>query len=77
MQNDPCPKKQKNVFFDLLLQKMSGQPSATTKISLSKHPILPLFQRYAKLHKSYRIDYLRIANNILHFCVFVILCFEF
>ena len=31
MQNDPCPKKQKNAFFDLLLQKMSGQPSANSQ----------------------------------------------
>lgn len=44
------------------------------KISLSKHPILPFFQRYAKSHKPYYTDYLCIANNtfvFLYFCVFV------
>ena len=71
MQNAPCPKTKQNAFFDLLLQKWAVSHQQTAEISLSKHPILPLFQRYAKPHKSYRIDYLCIANNILHFCVFV------
>ena len=47
------------------------------KIRLSKHPILPFFQRYAKSHKSYHTDYLCIANNILYFCIFVFLYLEF
>ena len=52
-------------------KKCAVSHQQTAKISLSKHPILPLLQRCAKSHKSYRIDYLRIANNILCFCVFV------
>ena len=45
--------------------------------SASQTPHFAPFPRYAKLHKPYHIDYLYIVNNILHFCVFVFLCFEF
>ena len=73
----PASKTKQNAFFDLLIQKWAVSHQQTAEISLSKHPILPLFQRCAKLYKSYRIDYLYIVNNILRFCVFAFLCFEF
>ena len=69
------PVQKQNTFFDILLQKWAVSHQQTAKICLSKHPILPLFQRCAKLYKSYRIDYLCIANNILYFCVFAFLRF--
>ena len=67
--------KNKTRSLTYCYKKLAVSHQQTANISLSKHPILPLFQRCTKLHKSYHIDYLRIANNILYFCVFVFLCF--
>ena len=67
----PAPKTKKCVLWLIVTKKWAVSHQQTAEICLSKHPILPLFQRCAKLHKLYRIDYLCIANNILRFCVFV------
>ena len=45
----PLPQKQKNAFFDLLLQKMSGQPSANSQNQPLKTPHFAPFTKVCKI----------------------------
>ena len=73
MQNDPCPKKQKNAFFDLLLQK--NERSAISKQPKSASQNTP-FCPFSKGTQNY-INHIALIICALQtiFCIFVFLRF--
>ena len=74
MQNDPCPKTKQNAFFDLLLQKMSGQPSANSQNQPLKTPHFAPFPKVRKITQiiSHWLSvHCKQYFVFLRFCVFV------